>query len=325
MFRVLLLCTLFGASCMSAELDVKIADYKGAKGGAISLTFDDGWRKEVKDALSIIDPLEIKGTFFFMPHAMEKSPKSHATWADAKNMQANGHEIGTHDKVKPRLHELDKKTLSKKVNSAYQLIIDKTGVVPVSFALPGGTKPTDIVKEVVYQKHAFIRKPNTFSDIAEVTAYGNAGRKKWDLQREQGKIEEVIANGKWRVPVIHAIAGGGYAPFPSKQAFKDYCEWLHAQRERIWIAPMGTVARYIKARKTAKIHITKLDKNSVTFSVAVPEELRELCAEALSIIVPIKKAGADISVSGGESYKATDDAVLVDVIPDGRDVSVSWK
>ena len=323
MIRVVLLVLVFGVSMFAADLELRIADYKGAKGGAISLTFDDGWKGQVENTLAIIDPIGIKGTFFFMPLAMEKTPKAHASWADAKAMQANGHEIGTHDKVKPKLHELDKSALEAKINTAYQLIVDKTGVAPVCFALPGGSQMNATVKDVVYQQHAFVRKPNTFPDIAEISAYGNAGKKKWNLEREQGRIEDAITNGKWRIPVIHAIVKG-YAPFPSKDAFREYCEWLYAQRERIWIAPMGTVARYIQARKTAKITDIEQGKNTCIFTLSVPDELKQLCTEALSVVVPMQDPGADMTVTGGESYAFKDDTLIIDVIPDGRTVKIAW-
>lgn len=323
MVRVMLLVLVFGVSMFAADLELRIADYKGDRQAAISLTFDDGWKGQVENTLAIIDPIGIKGTFFFMPHAMEKTPQAHATWADAKAMQANGHEIGTHDKVKPKLHELDKAALETKINTAYQLIADKTGVAPVCFALPGGSQLSETVKEVAYQRHAFVRKPNTFPDIAEIPAYGNAGKKKWNLEREQGRIEDAITNGKWRIPVIHAIVKG-YAPFPSKDAFRVYCEWLHAQRDRIWIAPMGTVARYIQARKTAKFADVQHGKNTCSFTLSVPDELRELCTEALSVLVSLPDSGADITVTGGTSHKLKDDVLVIDVIPDGRTVKIVW-
>jgi len=48
------------------------------------------------------------------------------------------------------------------------LIAEKTGIPPVSFALPGGSKAAPEIKAKIYEKPAFIRKPNTFEE-AKVT------------------------------------------------------------------------------------------------------------------------------------------------------------
>ncbi len=43
---------------------------------ALSLTFDDGFGTEVDDALAILDPLGLKGTFFLISFAMIEGDKA---------------------------------------------------------------------------------------------------------------------------------------------------------------------------------------------------------------------------------------------------------
>jgi len=308
-----------------------IAQYKHDKTAAFSFTFDDGWKGQVDNTLAILDPLDIKGTFFFMPLAMEKTPKSHATWADAKRMQANGHEIGTHAKIKPRLHEIDADQVRRIVNGGYELIKDKTGIAPVSFAMPGGSQLTDAVKQVIHEKHAFIRKPSAF-DQTFVRAWGGSDRRPWDEQREQQFVQSTIEDGKWQIVVIHAIVAG-YRPFPSKDAFKSICTWVKQQDERLWVAPMGTVGRYIAARKASALTVHERTDSScqltVTLTADAPIRYPQLFSEPLTVVIPVKVA-ADATVTAttadGKALAAhsTGEKLLIDVPAGSGRVSVRW-
>ncbi len=311
----------------SAEMEIRIAKFKGDRGGAFSFTFDDGWAHQVENAVEALDPLDLKGTFFFMPLAMEASPKSHATWKRSRELQANGHEIGTHAKVAPKLHECSAEELENIINKGHALIESKTGHAPISFALPGGSQLTDAVRDVIYQRHAFVRKPNTYPDEAEVVAYGSVGKRKWKSENEQAKIQATIKNGKWRIAVIHAIVKG-YAPFPNKAVFRQHCEWIKQQEDDLWIAPMGVVGRYVQARKLAKLQLHTQSKNSCSFTLRVPEELRAQLTEPLTIVVPIE---GRVVEAEAKTERATlpvqikDQHILLDVPVQSGMLTLTWK
>lgn len=307
-------------------VELRIATYAGNRQAAFSLTFDDGWRGEVEDAVAVLEPLGLKGTFFFMPLAMEKSPQSHASWERANELQAMGHEIGTHATVSPRLHECDAAGLDKIVNGGWQLINDKTGVAPVSFALPGKSHMTDAVKAVIYQKHYFVRRPNTFGKLARVMMWGDLSWRQWTVEREQKGIEKTIAAGGWRIATIHGIASG-FARFKGgKQEFAQICSWIKDQEERLWIAPMGTVGRYIAARNTCSIDAVKHSAASCSFELSCPADKKELFTQALTVVIPVAADLVRADDANGKALPARvhKQQILVDVVPGSGPVNVAW-
>ena len=324
------------ALCLSASLPPNVeaaakgphvARYRHDRDAAFSFTFDDGWKVQVENTLAIIDPLEIKGTFFLMPLAMKKRPQNHPSWERVREIQANGHEIGTHAKVRPRLHESDGETLDRIINGGHDLIAEKTGVPPVSFAKPGGSKFTPKVAEVVYENHAFVRRPNTFAKEAQVVGYGHHKWRPWKEARERRRVEKTIAEHKWRVAYVHAIIKG-YAAFPSKDAFRSICTYLkeQARQGRLWIAPMGTVGRYIAARRESDLKVHEFGAGSCRFSLSCPDTKRDLFTEPLTVVVPAQVTDARAETVGGEALpvQIREDSVLVDVLPGSGPVEVKW-
>ncbi len=49
------------------SVKIRIADFKDAKAGAVSYTFDDGLRNQYLIAAPIMEKLQIPGTFFVIP------------------------------------------------------------------------------------------------------------------------------------------------------------------------------------------------------------------------------------------------------------------
>ena len=131
---------LFFSQPATAAGGIRIAKYGNDCKGAISFTFDDGFKKEVDDALKIIDPLGVRGTFFVIPGKMATQKGSRATWAQLKLMMAKGHEIGNHSMTHPKLHTCDDKKLDHEVNTAYDLIKKNLGKAPYTFCFPGGSQ-----------------------------------------------------------------------------------------------------------------------------------------------------------------------------------------
>jgi len=320
---VLTACMLCSPVWSADDDGIRIAPYRDGKDAAISLTFDDGWKQQVENTLAVLQPLGIRGTFFFMPLAMEQNPGSHASWQRARELQEAGHEIGTHAKVKPHLHEVDPETLDRIVNGGHDLIAEKTGVHPVSFARPGGTKVTPAVEKVVRERHAFIRKPNKLG--AKVVAYGQTDWRPWREERERAKIEETIAEGGWRIAVIHGIHSG-YSSFPERDGFRNICEFIVSQEERLWIAPMGEVGRYVTARDACTLTIAARDARGCTVSLACPDPDAERFAKTLTVIIPAQGDNATAQGADGSQLpvQRRDGEFLVDVPTGGGLVRVSW-
>ena len=302
-----------------------IAPYFNDKQAAMSFTFDDGFKGQVDNTLEIIDPLGIRGTFFVIPSRMDQN-KGSINWAQAKAMQATGHEIGTHDAVKPRLHELTQDEVRQKVNGGADLIEQNTGVRSVSFAMPGGSKDTDEVMAVINEQHYFFRNPSYLPNVKRV-AYGSEGKRKWEDEKTRKEIEGVIANGQWYIPVVHAIVKG-YSPFKSKEEFKTHCEWVVSQEDVLWVAPMGEVGRYVFERDAAQLEIVEKSSDKLAFKLTHTLPDKVVFDHPLTVVIPVA------SVTSAEAMDANrnpveasvkDGKVLINAKPNGEVIWVRWQ
>ena len=93
-------------SSLYVPVKIRIADFKDAKVGAVSYTFDDGLRNQYLIAAPIMEKLQIPGTFFVIPgqvsvtlqEAEAKKPGAWGgvTWEEIRTLAAKGFEIGNH-------------------------------------------------------------------------------------------------------------------------------------------------------------------------------------------------------------------------------------
>ncbi|MDF3129550.1 polysaccharide deacetylase family protein [Kiritimatiellaeota bacterium B1221] len=315
-------------SMTSLFAQVHIAPYKDDKAAAFSFTFDDGFRGQVNHTLEIIEPLGIKGTFFLIPEAMEGPKKRAATinWDEANALLEKGHELGTHGYVGQKLHEVDAETLDHLVNGSRELISKRTGQVPVSYAKPGGSQLTEPVVQKIQEHHLFIRD-NQYLPNGQQLRYGNGPRHKWNEEKMRQKISQGIDDGKWMVPIVHAIVSG-YAAFDSKEQFRTHCEWLVSQPEHLWIAPMGTVGRYVWQREHSEVVIRHQTPNQLIFSIKTTLEDPETFDADLTLVIPQADAtGCRAENAKGRSLTTTilENKILVEVPVDAGEVTVDWK
>jgi peptidoglycan/xylan/chitin deacetylase (PgdA/CDA1 family) len=297
-----------------------IARYHGDAKAAFSYTFDDGFRQEVADTLSVLDPLGIKGTFFVIPQAIEEKRDNFVTWETLRQMRANGHEIGTHAFTKPKFQESDDQTVSNIVNGGRAAIRDNVGTAPVSFAYPGGSL-TDIprIQAIVAQHHPFVR--------SKFDGYGSvAGRREWTPEKAEARVRQAMEKGDWVVAVVHSIING-YSPFKSIDEFRGHCEWLVAQGDALWIAPMGTVNRYVNERDAATLKILKCSESSLQFELVCNLDPAELYNQPLTVVIPGVETSTASAVAGEKTFPVTlrGENLLIDIPPSSGPVTVEWK
>ena len=300
----------------------RIARFRGDRRAALSLTFDDGFRAEVRDALEILDPLGLKGTFFLIPHAMAPENPDHEkfiTFEQARELIRNGHEVGTHGQTKYKLHEADDATLDEQINGGWQLLADRTGVPPRSYAAPGGSNARDPrVQAKVFERHLFLR--------LNALGYGNTVQRRWSDRKTRARLKEAAKAGEWLTACIHSIVGG-YSPFASKAAFRVHCEWLRAQDEWLWVAPMGEVGRYERMRDAARVEILSTQPRAVRFRVVCDLEPRAVFDRPLTAVVsaPAARAASATDSDGrGLRFSIRDGEIRVEAPADGRPVTVAW-
>jgi peptidoglycan/xylan/chitin deacetylase (PgdA/CDA1 family) len=298
-----------------------ITRYLNDATAAFSFTFDDGFRLEVEDALSVIDPLGIRGTFFVMPLKIEDDTvEKFISWDSLKDIHANGHEIGTHASIHPKLQEVDNETVSKIINGGWELIHEKLGIESVSFAYPGGSKKgIPRIEKIINEHHYFVR--------GSVAGYGRTEHRKWTPEGAMDKVTTAIDQRQWLVGMVHAIVDG-YSPFYSVDEFREHCEWLVEQGDALWIAPMGEVARYIEQRDKAELQIIESSDSQLVFKVKNKAEPHDVFNHPLTIIVPVEEAvnATATTEDGGtlDSLSIKDGNIQVNVPSSAGVITLRW-
>lgn len=230
---------------------------------AISLSFDDARESQVLVGTTLLDAYGVKATFFVVPSAVEKQL---AGW---KKAVASGHEIGNHSLTHPcarnfswsRDNALENYTLKQMQNNltaCNQQLEELLHVKCDVFAYPCGQKyvgsGTNTKSYVPLVAKMFVlgrgwkdEAPNDprFCNFAQLTGTEMDGK---DFEDILVMINNAKENGLWLVLAGHEMGDSGYQT-TRLSMLKQLLAYAQDPANGIWIAPMGTVAQYIKNGK----------------------------------------------------------------------------
>jgi peptidoglycan/xylan/chitin deacetylase (PgdA/CDA1 family) len=315
--------TALSSACGLAVSDIRIADYYGDKQAAASFTFDDGIRDQVTMALPAAEKNGFHVTFFVVAGITKDTDEEAAkvpdgdwagvSWNQWKQIAARGHEIGNHSWSHSKLTGLDSTQLEHEINESYDTIAAKTGIAPFSFCYPYNSRNA-AVDAFVFQRH--------YASRTSQTTYGG-GQTAQDLNTI---LNSAISNKEWLVAMIHGIESG-YGKFKSRTAIEGHFDYAKTQEDKVWIAPFGSVARYLKMRDSSSIQVISISDNSVSLKVQSPLP-PAYYGQMLTIVIPVSnavKADAYNEVTD-QTYNVVvkPDKILIDVLPDENAVIVEW-
>jgi peptidoglycan/xylan/chitin deacetylase (PgdA/CDA1 family) len=240
--------------------------WPNGKKTAISLSFDDGRSSQVQVGTALLDQFGVKATFYVLPDAVEKNLDG---W---KNAVSNGHEIGNHSLNHPcsgnfpwaREKALENYTIDqmmKELTQANQAIEKLLGVSCTAFAYPCGQtfvgrgKGTQSYVPVVATLFTTGRgwlneaaNDPQFCDFAQLTGVESDGK---DFEQILPLIETASKNGQWLVLAGHEMNEAG--PQTTRLSMlKRLLEYANDAANGIWIAPVGTVAKYVEGKRKLK-------------------------------------------------------------------------
>jgi beta-glucosidase-like glycosyl hydrolase/peptidoglycan/xylan/chitin deacetylase (PgdA/CDA1 family) len=251
---------------------------------ALSLTFDDARLSQIDTGIPIFDKHGVKATFYVSPAAI---PERLEGWKQAIE---SGHEIGNHSMTHPctgnfpwaREKALEKMTLrdiASEINEANKYINEVLGITPVSFAYPCGQKfvgrgnslrsYVPVVSDIFITGRGWLDEgPNdpVFCDMAQLTGM-EMDNKSFE------NIEKLLNNtrnqGGWLVLAGHEIGEPGNQTTWSSMLEK-LCAYATDQDNEIWIAPVGTVAEYVRTHPSRN----SIQKGEAYLDPALPVEAR---------------------------------------------------
>lgn len=230
---------------------------------AISLTFDDGRDSQVKGGSALLDQYGVKATFYVVPSAVERNL---AGW---KQAVASGHEIGNHSLKHPctgnfvwaRNNALENYSLEQmrsELVEANKQIQKLLGVKCTQFAYPCGqtfvgrgkeTKSyVPVIADLFLTGRGWLDEaPNdpTYCDFAQLTGVESDGK---DFEQILPIIEAARQGKQWLVLAGHEMNESGEQT-TRLSMLKKLLEYAKDPAHGIWIAPVGTVAKYVEEHR----------------------------------------------------------------------------
>jgi len=257
---------LFGELVFSQQT-VATFRWPDGKRAALSITFDDARTSQVDSGTALLDKYGIKATFFVVPPTVEERLDG---W---KQAVANGHEIGNHTINHPctgnfswsannALENYSLDDMRNELIVCNKRIKELLGVQPEVFAYPCGQKfigrDTNTRSYVPLVAKMFIvgrgwrdeamNNPD-FCDLAQVSGIEMDGK---NFDEILPLIEEVGRTGQWLILAGHEMGDSGVQTTRLKM-LKQLIEYVQDPANGIWIAPVGTVAKYILKQDTHHI------------------------------------------------------------------------
>ena len=247
------------AQTISAQNDSSF-NWPEGKQMALTLSFDDGRMSQVDVGTQLFNKYGVKATFLVVPSAVRKRLDK---W---KQAVSDGHEIGNHSVFHPcsgnfswsKNNALENYTIDKMRNeliSANQQIEQLLGIKPKVFAYPCGstfvgrgvnTKSyVPLIAEIFLTGRGWLDEgPNDplFCDFAQITGMEMDGK---DFEQILPLIQEARKSGAWLVLAGHEIGESGEQT-TRLSMLQKLIEYSQDPSNGIWIAPMGTVATYVK-------------------------------------------------------------------------------
>ena len=261
--QILLLALVLGRAAMAQQAATAITWPEG-KRAALSLSFDDARLSQVDIGTALLDRYSVKATFFVVPSSVEQRL---AGW---KKAVASGHEIGNHSLNHPctgnfswsrqkALEEYTLEMMRHELVEANRRVKELLGVTPETFAYPCGQKfvgrGLDTRSYVPLVAGLFVagrgwldETPNDagFCDLAQVTGLEMDGK---DFEQILPILEKATETGQWVVLAGHEMALGGQQT-TRVAMLEKLLPYVRHPDNGLWIAPVGTVARYIREQRS---------------------------------------------------------------------------
>jgi peptidoglycan-N-acetylglucosamine deacetylase len=233
------------------------------KEAAISLSFDDGRNSQVEGGIAFLDSLNTKATFYVVPSAVEERLDG---W---KKAVISKHEIGNHSLYHPcsgnfiwsKKHALENYTMDSmraELAKANDLIQKLLGVKPRVFAYPCGQKfvgrgintksYVPLIAEMFLSGRGYMEETANdpvFTDFAQITGIDMDGK---DFEQILPIIETARKNGQWVVLAGHEMGENG-SQTTRLSMLRKLIAYAQDPANKLWIAPVGTIASYIEMQK----------------------------------------------------------------------------
>ena len=287
----------------SAEInpeDVRTAAYKDGKECAVSFTFDDGMKEHYTIVAPELEKRGFRGTFWLCCAWIHDDPQAdttHITWDEAREMDANGHEMSNHSWSHPNLTTLSDEEALEEIVRNDDAIEKQIGTRPVTFCFPYNAYNEERVAMAMEGRVGARLKEFWFGGQHSPDEY---------LHKQ---IEDALAAGSWIAGMTHGINYGYDCYETGPSGFTRFLDYVKEREDRIWVGTFRDVAAYTKAAETIELKAEKKGRGLVITPEMPADELlkdvlltMEVAAEGITATQDGQKL--ETTTGNGKSYFA---------------------
>ena len=255
-----------GCSADLTSDSVKVTDYKDGKECAVSLTFDDSMKEHYTIVAPELEKRGFRGTFWMCGGWMPADPQAdttHFTWAEAKEMSDNGHEMSNHSWSHPYLTMISEEELIEQIRKNDAAILENIGKPSTTFCFPYNAFNEKVLEKVMTGRIG--------ARLKEFWLGGQHSPKEYLTKT----VEDALAAGSWITGMTHGI-NYGYDCYTDPTEFTDFLDYLKSLEERIWVGTFRDVAAYTAVAEDVKLTVAPAEKGiTVTPATTLDKTLYE--------------------------------------------------
>ena len=258
---------LTGSLYAQVATNYEIGTWSQFKTATVSYTMDDNCSNQLPVALPLFDKYNFKVTFFTV---INWSPN----WSGLLTASKNGHEVGSHTMTHPTsLATLSIAAQNTELQQSQTTInANITNAKCVTLAYPNCNRSDLATTQKYYiagrvcSGTVELQTPADFYNISSIIT-GNTGSVQ-TAANLNSKVAAAKSSKGWCVFLTHGIDNdGGYSPTQSTE-LASHLSYMNTNSADFWVAPFGTVVKYIKERNVSSVTETVITNDSLKVVVA---------------------------------------------------------
>lgn len=325
---------LFSANCLSQVASpYAVGTWQGFRSAAVSYTFDDNCPNQQKIAVPMFNEFGFKLTLFAVT-----ANTGWAWTADWTKLQAaadQGHEVASHTVTHPNITGLAYASQYNEFKNAKDTIESRIiGKKCVTMAYPYCETGYDTLVSRYYLAARICsgstepKTPSNFMRISSIIC-GSLGVN--TSAAFKSRVDNAAVTKGWVVYLFHGInndePNSPYSPI-AEDTLRKSLEYLKANPDKFWVAPFGTVAKYIRERNAASV--SEISATGDTIVVSVTDTMDNSIYDTPITVrraLPESWINAIALQNGDTLYSKRADSATVkyfmfDVVPDNGNVTL---
>jgi hypothetical protein len=290
-------------NAVSIHVVTRIAEWKGDKKGAYTLSFDDSMVSQADVAVPAMVERGLVGTWFINP-GKEHYQQRQQVWEQI--LPAAGHELANHTMHHEGAKNLDEAEFEIGETARIIWSLRPDGASQLLSFQRGGATDWNLTEEewnFLDQKYHLVHRTDSRS-MTDANAT--------EMIRH---AQEALEQGTWVRVHFHGMGGEWLLVEP--QDFLQLLDYLVSVREDLWIGTYGSVYKYIQERDTALVSVMEASNQliRIDLNTDVPPELFD---EPLTLIteVPPYWTSCTVTQAGyADVYEVKDGFVQYEAVP----------